>query len=215
MKFEKLVAGCLVVGLMGSAVPFVDVNNVPAITAKATEVIDSGKISDTISWTITDDYVLTISGEGEMPVLVSDDSSLAGEDTDKRGWKGSYFYKIETVVVEEGITSLGQGFMYRMNSVTALSLPSTLKTIDVGAFQDCWSLTEIDIPDGVTSIGTRAFGGCSGLKRAYIPDSVTTIGESTFSGCKQLEDVHLSSNLTEIPNGCFFSLLSVEGNYYS
>ena len=51
------------------------------------------------------------------------------------------------------------------------------------AFYDCSSLTSITIPESVTSIDDCAFSGCSGLTSITIPESVTSIGNFAFKNC--------------------------------
>jgi|GEM_PF-1739741 len=66
-------------------------------------------------------------------------------------------------------------------------LPVTI--IGSTAFFNGSSLTSVTIPDSVTSIEMAAFQNCSGLTSITIPDSVTRIGDSAFSGCSGLTSV--------------------------
>ena len=114
-----------------------------------------GNNGDNLTWILDDEGVLTISGTGAMASW---------------NWKGSPWYankdKIESVVIEDGVTSIG-----------------------ANAFDGCSGLTSITIPSSVTSIGEHAFYGCSGLTSITIPNSVTSIGTSAFSGCSGLTRV--------------------------
>ena len=65
-------------------------------------------------------------------------------------------------------------------------------TIGNRAFSDCTSLTSVTIPDSVTSIERSAFSWCTSLTSITIPDSVTTIGESAFLLCTSLTDVYIT-----------------------
>ena len=67
-----------------------------------------------------------------------------------------YKYNPISLVVEEGITSIGAGSFYRIFSITNVSLPSTLTTIGVAAFRNT-NLTSVRIPNGVISIYESAF----------------------------------------------------------
>ena len=60
------------------------------------------------------------------------------------------------------------------------SIPSTVISIEDGAFEGCNELTSITIPSSVTSIGKIAFYYCLGLSSITIPSSVTSIGERAF-----------------------------------
>ena len=59
-------------------------------------------------------------------------------------------------------------------------IPSSVASIENGAFQACNKLTSIYIPSSVISIGEGAFFYCHGLSSITIPPSVTTIGERAF-----------------------------------
>ena len=114
-----------------------------------------GNNGDNLTWILDDEGVLTISGTGAMASW---------------NWKGSPWYankdKIESVVIEDGVTSIG-----------------------ANAFDGCSGLTSITIPSSVTSIGEYTFYGCSGLTSITIPNSVKSIGTSAFSGCSGLTRV--------------------------
>ena len=70
--------------------------------------------------------------------------------------------KIKTVVIENGVTSIGR-YM----------------------FWECCDLRSITIPQSVTSIGESAFEGCNYLTDAELPGGVTKISANTFAGCKK------------------------------
>ena len=66
------------------------------------------------------------------------------------------------------------------NSVTSITIPSSVASIDGYAFVNCTSLTSITIPNSVTSIGYNAFAGCTSLVTVYLParfaDAYTSFG---------------------------------------
>ena len=82
-------------------------------------------------------------------------------NTDLLFGPGNYDYEpITKVIIEEGVTTIGDS-----------------------AFEDLDSLTSITIPDSVTAIGHYAFYGCKKLNTIIIPDSVTSIGGMAFEDC--------------------------------
>lgn len=60
------------------------------------------------------------------------------------------------------------------------------------------SITHITIPEGVTTIEKWAFSGCSSLKSIKIPNSVTTIGDGAFRGCSSLQSIDIPNSVTKI-----------------
>ena len=66
------------------------------------------------------------------------------------------------------------------------------------AFDHCKSLTDITIPNGVISIDNYVFRDCMNLYAIIIPDSVTSIGSYAFSGDECLGVVVISNGVENI-----------------
>lgn len=64
-------------------------------------------------------------------------------------------------------------------TLTAYTIPNTVKHIGDGAFWNCTNLQSIVIPNSVTSIGNETFFGCS-PQNFVIPSSVMSIGSGAF-----------------------------------
>jgi hypothetical protein len=119
---------------------------------------------------------------------------------------------VQTLVIEEGITSIGADAFSYFPNLTTIQLPASLKTIgsnafrstsvselvfpegsqlekiDRNAFKDCTSLKTFELPDSITSIGDSAFEGCTNLIGPLdLPDSIDSIGSSAFKGCSKLQ----------------------------
>ena len=78
------------------------------------------------------------------------------------------------------------------------TIPNSVTSIGVRAFNECFKLTDITIPDSVTEIGARAFANCHKLTDITIPDSVTSIGEGTFLDCESLEEIVIGNSVKSI-----------------
>ena len=124
----------------------------------------SGTTGD-CTWTLDDDGVLTISGNGAM----GDDYSPWGKS-------------ITSVIIESGVTSIGRDAFCRCSKLTRVSIPNSVTSIGREAFYRCSELTRVSIPNSVTSIGEDAFFNCAVLTSVIIPDSVTSIGDDAFYG---------------------------------
>ena len=149
-----------------------------------------GAQGENLTWVLTNDGTLTISGSGKMKDYST--SSVAP-------WYAKRT-KILSVVVEDGVTSIGDSAFYACLKLASVTLPEGIKSIGYSSFRDCAKLAEVNIPGGVTSIGGYVFYGCSNLTSVTIPDSVTEIGEGTFYGCTKLESVTLPEGLLRIGN---------------
>ena len=130
---------------------------------------------DGVTWNITQDGILTISGEGDMRnySCVYDgqpwrpyEESITGiriEGTvNSIGSFAFYGMDIQTVVIEDGVTSIGQN-AFSGSKLTALSLPDSVTTIGAWAFSYCIDLVTAEIGSGVTQIGAHAFYSCGSL----------------------------------------------------
>ncbi len=133
----------------------------------------SGTCGDNLTWTYESaTYTLTISGNGGMS------NYTRVEDVP---WY-SFRYSIRTVVIQNGVTSIGAYAFDLCSGLTSVTIPNSVTSINNQAFYGCSGLTSVTIPDGVTSIGSSAFENCSLLTSVTIPDGVTSIGSSAFSG---------------------------------
>ncbi len=68
------------------------------------------------------------------------------------------------------------------------TIPNSVTTIGLEAFDYCTVLTSVTIPDSVTTIGDSAFAD-SGLADVIVPSSVTSIGEQAFCICYDLTNI--------------------------
>ena len=71
-------------------------------------------------------------------------------------------------------------------TATSFTIPDSVTSIGVLAFDNCDSLTSVVIGNSVTSIGSNAFSNCDSLTEIVIPDSVTSIGSNAFYSCNSL-----------------------------
>ena len=115
-------------------------------------VIANGICGENLTWVLTADGTLTISGTGEM-----NDFKVRNQP-----WY-DYRQQITAVVVEEGVTEIGRVAFFSFWEITSVTLPDSLTSIGGEAFAYCDSLREIVIPAGVMDIGDRAFVCCSAL----------------------------------------------------
>ncbi len=120
---------------------------------------------------------------------------------------GNNIGDIDTIVIEEGVKSIGNGAFMSFASLRVITIPSTVESIGINAFAECNALSEIDICN-VKSIGEGAFLHCDELKQITGQKKVETIGNHAFSSCPLIADDDLayiiSSSLTSIGSNAFF-----------
>ncbi len=136
-----------------------------------------------LTWTLDSEGVLTISGKGAMPYMTFDEKKTYG-------WTTS---SVTEVIIEQGVTIVGDVAFSNQRNLTKVTLPDSLTSIAPYAFTFCSSLSSITIPESVTEIGNAAFYGCDSLTSITIPASVTTIYMSAFSRCKSLLSIQVDS----------------------
>lgn len=134
---------------------------IPSIAASAAE---NG--SD-FSWSLKDG-VLTVSG------TVMPDFSYESPSP----WKSSA-ESIHTVVIEDGMTNIGECAFYSCYELSNVTIPDSVTVIGAWSFYDCGKLTEVAIPNNTTSIGVRAFSLCP-IKDIVLPEGLISIGQEAF-----------------------------------
>ena len=117
---------------------------------------------------------------------------------------------IESYIIPDSVTSIGNGAFSGCSSLSNIVIPSSVTSIGSKAFDDCSSLSSIVIPDSVTSIGNGVFSGCSSLSSIVIPDSVTSIGDRVFSGCSSLSSIVIPNSVTSIGEWAFSNCSSLK-----
>ena len=111
-----------------------------------------------------------------------------------------------TVVVPDGVTEIGEeafyGFFDMFNLRLDVTLPSSVKVVGKSAFMES-TLTSISLPEGLTTIEDEAFSECTQLTSVKLPGTLKTIGYGAFDYCTKLSSVTLPSGLKEIGQNAF------------
>ena len=147
-----------------------------------------------LTWKLYEDGTLNISGTGAMK----------NYDSKKNRNPVYNNSNVKKVVIEDGVTSIGNYAFTYCVSLTSITIPDSVTSIGYYAFFYCSSLTSITISDSVTSIGNYAFFYCRSLTSITIPDSVTSIGNYAFSNCRSLTSITISDSVTSIGNDAFY-----------
>ena len=193
-KFMLLCAGLIFAMVFVSCASSESAYKIAFENARSQKAAQKGKLGNGLSWNFSNDGVLTISGNGEMPDFFD------GKVLD-RPWK-SISQKVNKIVVEEGITSIGK-YAFWGTHVQYVDLPKSLRSIDSYAFSQSRQLVSIQLPEGLQSIGVNTFDDCKSLKSIVIPNSVRDIEWGAFMNCDSLSSIVLSNSITEIKDLCF------------
>jgi len=185
---KRIAAAALMLCILAAMLPM----------AVSAATIASGTFGTGVNW-VLEGTTLTISGSGamkEMGIL----SNAPWYD---------YRTAIKNVVIEDGITSIGERAFYNCTSLIGVTIADSVWKISDNAFHLCSALTEITIPDCVVSMGEEVFGGCSSLKNVVLSNNVSTISDNTFYGCKNLTSVSVSDQLMGIGKYAFYNCSSL------
>ena len=171
-----------------------------------------------ITWKLTTEdnganYTLTISGNGAM----EDYSDMTTVPWSKNKIGEVVFNKITKVVVEEGVTHIGNlslstlGY-YNSNDVEIqFDLPSTLLSIGKDAFANSYGLRSLEIPAAVNKIGSSIHRNCVNLSSITVAEGNTAYkaidncllkadGQRLILGCK---NSIIPDNVVIIDNSAF------------
>ena len=158
----------------------------------------NNKCGENLTWELSEDGTLTISGSGKMADY---------DDPNSQPWAGQRD-NIKHLVVTDGVTSIGiNAFRYCINLGSVdLSGASSLSTIGDNAFHYCINLGSVDLSgaSSLTTIGNYAFSSCTALESVDLSkaSSLTTI-KTSFSYCTKLNNVVLNEGLEEIGGSAF------------
>lgn len=123
-------------------------------------------------------------------------------DADSVEWK-SIRESVTNVVIEEGVTSVGDYAFYYMPALTTVQLPTTVTELGDFSFAFCSALTTVSIPEQVNTIGNGAFEGCAALSSLYLPPSVTKLGDFAFAFCHSLQNMMITAPTVQVGSRAF------------
>ena len=133
-----------------------------------------GGTTGKLTWTLTEDGVLTITGEGPMP------DYRDGGTSETPPWY-PHVNRISSLTIGEGVTRIGDYAFMLCSFVTKVVIPDSVTSMGDWAFNYCTGLQEAYIGDGVTEIAAKAFAECTALKTVVIGKSIQRIGDQAFN----------------------------------
>ncbi len=183
-----------------------------SVDVTVTETIAEGILDDGFSWKINYEGTLVVKGNGAMPDFYpgendeTQDGSTAGGKDDSWSDTLAPWYKynaeIKTVIVEDGITSVGDyAFAYCYNLENAY-IAYGVTDIGKSAFE-YGSAMNIQLPETIVSIGDYAFAYNNNLAGIHLPASLKTIGDYAFANCRGIVNIGFPTSLEAIGKCAF------------
>lgn len=106
--------------------------------------------------------------------------------------------KIESIVIPEGVLSIGGSAFQDCEELKTVTFPSTVTDCN-SAFNNCTALTHSIYNSHVFARLQETYSG------AYIMPQVETIANDAFLNCKTLTQITIGEGITTIPGNCFNS----------
>ncbi len=166
-----------------------------------------GAEGDNITFELTDEGVLTLTGSGMMKDYIS------GYDTTNAApWYDREVIYVSSVIIGEGITHIGNNAFNNCQLLTDVSFPSTLEKIGDSAFAECLMLQRADLPDAVKEIGNYAFGYCRSMTAVTLPQGLESIGSEAFYYCEKLQSIEIPDSVSDFGEYMFYRCSSLSGS---
>ena len=142
------------------------------------------------------DKGLVIKDEGKRLVKYEGDAKRVSvpvgvETIEKKAFAGT---SVERVDLASTVKSMGSGVFSDCKDLESVTLGS-VEAIPADTFSGCESLSSVSIPSSVKEVGSNAFSGCKALGSISLPGAITAIDyETAFSDCKKLNALSISGN---------------------
>lgn len=183
--------------------------------------IESTEEEENETWSVTEDGVLTISGNGKLTKRIQDKELAIPDENIKKlvveegitALPASAFESmkgLKTVVLADSITEIGERAFLDCEVLETVKLPENLETIGERAFQNNYTLKAINIPDSVVTIGNYAFDHCESAKTLVLGKNVKSIGDYAFYECKGIQTLTIPDSVTQVGSHAFHSLRNLK-----
>ena len=189
------------------------------------DVLAEGTCGDNLTWTLTADGNLTISGNGEM------------YDYDYDAPWNDYRASIRKVTIDEGVTTIGCSAFAHCENLASANIPNGVTRIGWDAFWNT-NISSVYIPKSVREIWNAAFGDCDnlvsivvdaenpvydsrngcnaiieteynwlqgGCASTVIPDGIVGITQFAFIGCDNLTSINIPEGMEFISYRAFWT----------
>lgn len=162
------------------------------------DIVGYGKCGDDVHYVLFSGGTMLLSGSGDMYDYESDNNPDAN--------LSPFFNRndIKSVVISDGITSVGTFAFTFCDELKNVSLPNSLTRIGRNGFMPhideyvehhvLNGLTALTLPPDISELGRYAFSGTA-ITALIVPASVVTVSIEVFSGCQALETVRYEGRI--------------------
>ena len=109
---------------------------------------------------------------------------------------------------------IGEEAFRNKNTMTNVSIPEGIVTIEAKAFENCTALTAVDIPDTVTKVSANAFSNCTAVESIELSKNLAFLGEGAFGGTA-VKEILIPKSLVDSDDGVFGSTYEFDGVEYT
>ena len=138
------------------------------VLTRKSDTVAKGKYGVSLVWELRSDGELRISGSGKMP-------DVSDADLGNRPWitaSKDSGCDITKLVVEDGITGIGERSFARMKDLEEIELADSITEIGGSVFSDCNSkVKKVKLPASLETLGMYAFNLTGNIESFTIADS--------------------------------------------
>lgn len=102
----------------------------------------------------------------------------------------------------EGTTIIGK-YAFYCSKIEDISIPSSVVSIEDGAFYASENLKEVVLPNSILNLGENAFYMCSNLTSIILSPQISSIKSGCFTFCSSLQSIYFPQNIKEIYDNAF------------
>ena len=156
-------------------------------------VINNNDLASIVGWDNRSDTLVIPNKIGDIYVSDIADNAFLNDDYIKQLdlFRASRLYSI--------------GMFAFSNSALegALSIPTNITSIGIGAFEGCTGLTELVFSSNGGIVPAQCFRNCKNLQKITLSSFITTIQYYAFSGCENLQQITIPRSVVSISRSAF------------
>ena len=119
---------------------------------------------------------------------------------------------LKTVTFETGsvLYVLGEKAFYDCTALETINLPSTTRSLGIGALQECSSLTGTFVIPAAHTVPNNFLTGCKSLTKIVVSDGTAKLNYEALMGCSSVTELTLPGTLSEMGSKAVASMDSLK-----